>query len=276
MTAASVRPGLLSLGAAHVRRDALMAFSYKVPFVMGLFVSFQGLVMYYFIAQLIDESQFPDSPELAQGYLAFVVVGNAISAIISVGLADPPGRLQQAQGNGTIEAIATTPTPMWLTTMLGSLYQLLYATLGSMVTVGLSILLLGVRVDASASGFVIAGAGLVLTFILFASLGLCIAAFAIVYKRISPVLALTNAALGFMSGVFFPIELLPGPLPHLARALPFSWAVDVVRLSLLAGETPVRELAVLTGAAAVSLPVAILVFHLALRRTRSAGTLSHY
>jgi lipooligosaccharide transport system permease protein len=63
-----------------------------------------------------------------------------------------------------------------------------------------------------------------------------------------------------VSGVFFPAEQLPRPLPGVAQALPLYHGVELVR-PLVAGELPshiVLHLAVLVGYAAAGTAVAIM------------------
>jgi ABC-2 type transport system permease protein len=273
-SASRVRP--LRLTAAHLRRDWAIAWSYRVPFFTGLFTSIGSLVMFFFIAKLVDQSSFEDTPELANGYFAFVVLGSALTGIMAVGLSSFASQLQSSQTNGTLEAIAAAPTPLWLSVLAGSLYDLLYATASSVVTVAAAVLLFDVRFDVRPAGIPLVAAGAVATFVLFASLGMLVAAYTLVFKRVGAILTIMTASLAFMAGVFFPIDLLPRPVAVVAEVLPFTWAVDLIRLTLLAGELPVGRLAVLAASALLVAPITIYVFERATLWTRRRGTLGQY
>jgi ABC-2 type transport system permease protein len=82
--------------------------------------------------------------------------------------------------------------------------------------------------------------------------------------------------LALLGGVYFPIEVFPEPLEQLARILPFTWGLDVLRASLLGGHVDPVQLAGLFGSAALLLPLALLGFTAAVRRARRTGTLAQY
>ena len=275
-TMAPASPRWLGLVAAHLRRDWLTAWSYRLPFVTGLFGSLISLLVYYFIAKLVDRSEFREIPELSQGYFAFVMLGSSLVAIMNTGLTANAARLQRAQATGTLEAMAATPAPLWLTTFLGSLYELMYATASGVVTVALGVAFFGVRLDVQPAGIPLIVVGLVATFALFASIGMVIAAFGLVFKKTGPLLTLVNTGLAFLGGVFFPIDVLPGPIRFIAELMPFTWAVDLIRLTLLAGALPIQRLVGLCVCAVVVFPLAVLLFERSVTHTRRVGTLGQY
>jgi ABC-2 type transport system permease protein len=235
-----------------------------------------SLLMFFFIAKLVDQSTFENTPELANGYFAFVVVGSALMGIMTVGLSSFATQLQSSQANGTLEAVAAAPTPLWLSVMLGSLYDLLYATASAILTVAIAVVFFEVRFDVRPAGVPLAAAGVGATLALFASLGMLVAAFTLVFKRSGALLAIMTAGLAFLAGVFFPVDLLPRPVAVLAELIPLTWAVDLVRLTVLAGELPVGRLFVLTGAALLAAPLSIAIFERATSHTRQSGTMGQY
>ena len=111
---------------------------------------------------------------------------------------------------------------------------------------------------------------------LFASLGVAVAAFTVVFKRTTALLGMVVTCLALLGGVYFPIEVFPEPLERLANAIPFTWGVDVLRASLLGGDVDPAQLAGLFGSAALLLPLALVGFSAAVRRARQTGTLAQY
>lgn len=83
----------------------------------------------------------------------------------------------------------------------------------------------------------------------------------------------------FLTGTIFPVGALPAPLQKLAALIPFTHALNGLRLSLLRGAS-FSELAEPLGAlalfAVVLLPASLGIFSLALRHARLQGTLSFY
>lgn len=94
----------------------------------------------------------------------------------------------------------------------------------------------------------------------FGGMGLIITALAPSYDFFMYYFTLLITPMTLLSGVFFPIDQLPGPAQAIAQALPLTHAVQLVR-PLLQGETPPAALLHL-GALAF---IAVLAFLLALR-----------
>ncbi|HLX87111.1 MAG TPA: ABC transporter permease, partial [Acidimicrobiales bacterium] len=88
--------------------------------------------------------------------------------------------------------------------------------------------------------------------------------------------ALVGSGLSLVGGVYYPVQLLPHGLRAVADLLPFTWALDALRASLLQGQEPLARLGLLAGVAAVALPASLGLFSAALRRARRLGTLAQY
>ena len=117
---------------------------------------------------------------------------------------------------------------------------------------------------------------LVASIALFASFGIVVGAFTIVFKQSSAFIGIVTQGIGLLSGVFFPVSLLPEPLRVLGEAIPVTWALNVLRETLLLGEIPIARVLVLLTSSVAALPVAFLLFNLAVRRARQDGSLAQY
>ena len=112
-----------------------------------------------------------------------------------------------------------------------------------------------------------------------AGLGLLSAAFILVHHRGDPVTAVVSAVSGLLAGVLFPVELLPRPLELLAQLLPFTHALEGLRLAVLRGASPSAvggSCLSLVVLAAVLLPLGWTAFRRGLERARREGTLTRY
>jgi ABC-2 type transport system permease protein len=82
-----------------------------------------------------------------------------------------------------------------------------------------------------------------------------------------------------VSGVYFPIDLLPGWLQTAAELNPIALAIEGMREALL-GDAPAsdafRTAAILVPMSAVSLLLGMLAFRLAVRRELRRGSLGLY
>jgi ABC-2 type transport system permease protein len=266
----------LAILAAFIRRDVGIATSYRAAIVLGLFSTILGLALFYYLGQIVDPGQLDSEQGLSGGYFAYAVVGLAVLEIVTVSLYSFSVKLRQEQTTGTLEALIATPTSPSLIILSSAIYELLRATLSALGLVALAILVFGLRFDIGPGSVTVAVVALLGCLGLFASLGVMVAAFTVVFMRATPLLAMVSTGLALLGGVYFPVSLLPAPLESIATALPFTWGLDVLRASLLGGDVDPLQLAGLFASAALLLPASLLIFRRALRRARQTGALAQY
>jgi ABC-2 type transport system permease protein len=111
-----------------------------------------------------------------------------------------------------------------------------------------------------------------------AGIGILSASYLILFKRGNPAKWLVVGLAGLLSGLMYPISILPRPLQIVARLIPVSYSLEGMRAALLGG-AGFRELwpsiAALLIFAVVLLPLSFAVFAWAVRRTKITGTLTH-
>ena len=121
---------------------------------------------------------------------------------------------------------------------------------------------------------------LLLAFIPFVwGLGVLTAAMLLTFRRGTGFIGFGAVILGLLSGVYFPLTLLPGWLSGIAENNPVGLAIQGMRDSLLGGagfSDVAPTLGLLVPFAALSLAVGIGAFRLAVRLERRRGTLGLY
>ena len=113
----------------------------------------------------------------------------------------------------------------------------------------------------------------------FVGLGLLSAATTMMVRRTNPVAVLLASASMLLSGVAYPVSVLPDWLRAAGRLLPLTHALELVRGGLLRGDGPAAlgsSIAALALFAGVLCPVGVALFVYALRRARIDGSLTHY
>ena len=138
-------------------------------------------------------------------------------------------------------------------------------------------LLLGVSL--SGANYLGALVGLGLSIVTFASIGIVAASVIMVIKRGDPITALFASVANLVGGVYYPIEVLPDWLQFVARLIPITYALRVMRLSLLTGagwQELAPDLLILLGFCVVLFPLSLVVFRYAVQRARQDGSLAHY
>jgi ABC-2 type transport system permease protein len=262
---------------AFLRRDFLVAWSYRMSFVSDLVGLVGQVIVFYFIGQLVDSSRLPTFGGSSVSYLEFAAVGIALGVFIQFGLDRVSAAMRGEQLMGTLESVLMTPTAP-STIQLGSVaFDLVYIPLRTAAFLGGVTLAFGLHFTASGIGPALL---LLLAFIPFVwGLGVLTAAMLLTFRRGSGLIGLGTVVVGLLSGVYFPLTLLPDWLEGIANVNPVAQAINGMRDALLGGAGFVdiaSNLAFVLPFSAASLAVGLGVFRLAVRRERRRGTLGLY
>jgi ABC-2 type transport system permease protein len=234
-------------------------------------------VSLYFFSRFVGASQNQHLAPYGGDYLAFGLVGLLVTELQYVGVTALGQRVRMAQLMGFLEAELATPAPAWMVLGAAPVYEFGSALLRSTIYLVGASFLLGVSF-AHANPVSVA---LTIPFVLiaFVGLGLLTAAGTMLTRRSNPVAMVLGAASVFLSGVVYPVTVLPAWLQAAGRLLPLTHALEALRLALLMGASP-RQLAPTLGTLAVFgcllTPAGMALFVYALRRARVDGSLTHY
>src|SRR3989337_1161921 len=95
---------------AFLRRDFLIAYSYRLSFFMDMAGLVAQAVMFYFVSLMVDPSRIPTFGGVRADYMAFVAVGIAVSTFLQIGLGHMAMAIRNEQLMGTLESLLVTPT----------------------------------------------------------------------------------------------------------------------------------------------------------------------
>ncbi len=131
-----------------------------------------------------------------------------------------------------LKRLNATPLPRW--TLVGSnvAVRLAIAAVQTVLILGIGIALFGVAITGSPLtiiGFIALGA---LTFI---SIGYVIASFARTEEAANGLTSIVQFPLMFLSGIFFPLEIMPEWLRAVATAMPLTYLGDALRQTMVGG-----------------------------------------
>jgi len=254
-------------------RDATHTLSYRLEFALQLVHIVFYITGLYFLSTIIGEN-----PELAPygGYLPFAAIGVAVANYFQTGFDSFAKAIQREQMQGTLEALLMMPLRLPTIIVACCGWRFVWTTLTSIIYVMASVMLYDVEIQGSP---LLAFALLVLTTLVFISLGVISASFVMVFKRGDPVGMVLGRLSTLLGGVFYPVTAMPGWLQDLAYLLPITHGLDAIRGVLLQGSTlddVWSKLVILVAFGCVLMPVGLLCFRAALRRARVEGTLLHY
>ena len=279
-----VQPGKLALLReelvklpAFLRRDFLVAWSYRLAFVSEWGGLALQAVMFYFVGLMVNPDVLPAYGASSTTYMEFAAVGIAMTAFVQLALSRVGAGMRGEQVQGTLEALLMTPTSP-ATIQLGTVfYDVLYIPIRTGIFLVLTALFFDLDFDAN--GYLPALAVL-FAFIPFVwGLGIANAGFILTFRRGAGVTGIFVALLTLFSGAFFPLDLLPDWSESLAEFNPIAIAIEGMREPLLGGggwDGVGDALLVLIPLSALSLLFGVLAFRAALRREKRRGSLGLY
>jgi ABC-2 type transport system permease protein len=258
---------------AIVVRDARLFASYRTRFAASLFGPLFAVTLFHFVAQLVRSNVLGSE----QAYFASVVVGLAILETLTSTVALTPMSLRSELLAGTFERLVLSPFGAASSTVASMIFPALQAMVTATITIVYAVLLFGMPLHWPSA--VLAIPATVLGVLAFAPLGVLVAATVIVAKQALSTVTVIVAGLSFVSGIYFPVHLLPLWLHWAASVQPLTPAVDLVR-HLLVGtpQTQSAWLAVLrlVGFAVVLTPLSLLALEAGLRNARRRSTIVEY
>jgi ABC-2 type transport system permease protein len=262
---------------AFMRRDFLVAWSYRLAFItdwMGLIVQ---VVIFNFVGKLIDRGAIPEFGGRPVTYLQYVTVGIAISSFMAVALGRVYNVIRQEQVQGTLESLFLTPTSH-TTIQLGSVvYDLAYVPIRTLLFFGMVTLFFGA--EFSWSG-ILPTAAILLLYIPFVwGLGVMSAAWTLTFRRGTAAIGILTTLATLGAGTYFPTDVFPSWLQSIVQFLPLTVALHAAREALLgdAGWGAVTPTLInLVPFGIVSMLGGLWAFRVALLRERRSGTLGSY
>jgi len=262
---------------AFLIRDYYTEISYRTSFWVSIGGIFFNVLVFFFLSEFINAATNTVLDETNGDYFSFVLIGVAFGSYFGVGMNSFARALRLAQTTGTLEAMMMTPTSVPAIIIGSASWSYVFTTFRVVVYLLIGTLLLGV--SFSGANYAAALTGLLLAIISFASIGIISAGIIMVIKRGDAVTGLISGLANLVGGVFYPVAILPSGLQFIAKLLPITYALRLMRQALLGGATW-SELApdflALIIFCIVLFPISLLVFRYAVQRARLEGTLAHY
>jgi ABC-2 type transport system permease protein len=261
---------------SFIRRDALMAASYRAAFAMPLLTILVTVPLLSYLAQVFAGSEAQPLGAYQGRYFAFLLLGMAFQDYVTLSMSSFLNGIREHQLMGTLEILMLSSTPVSRILLFSSIWGYLFGTLRFALYLGLG---LAFGLDLSSANLV-SFALLALTALAsFAALGILGAALTLLFKQGTGVTSFLTAATLAFGGVAYPISVLPAWLQSAALLLPFTHALSGVRKALLLGATPAElrvELVTLGAFGLALFPLALWAFQGALQRVKATGSLGHY
>jgi ABC-2 type transport system permease protein len=258
---------------AIVERDFAITRSYRLAFVLDIFFVVVNLAVFYFISRTFRNATTADLHG-APSYFAFAAVGIALTTVIdtaSVGLAR---RVRDEQLTGTLEVLLTHPIRIAELAFGLAGFPFVFALIRT--TVYLIVVAFWANIDLTVEkvfGLVVV---LVASGVAFCALGVLLAAITLIVKRGDTLIGMLVYAMGFISGAFFPVSVLPDWIEAVGRVMPTRFAFDGLRSAMFHGSGWGADAGLLVLYGLVGIPLALWLFNRALQLGRRRGSLGQY
>lgn len=250
------------------------AVNYPLDFVMSAVRPLVPVVTFFFVAQLVT-----DGPSVGGDYYSFVIIGFLVTDALTGALGGFTHEVQSAVQQGRFEMLLVEPIP-WRVLPFGLagwpiISRTVFAAFAGVIALGLGAEFRWSALPMALTLFVLAlGASL--------AIGVLSGAIGVLSKRSDPVLALYTLVAGILSGVAFPLELLPGPVRALSWLVPHTYVISGLRRVLLPagtgmpGPTLFQALVGLSLFNMIVFPVVLWMFGRIMEAGRKTGVLSGY
>jgi len=159
-----------------------------------------------------------------------------------------PGPLVSYRELGILRRLSTTPVPSSWVLAAQLVVQACLMAVAVLTLLVVSIAFFGVSAPKNPGGLVLA---LVLSIAALFSIGLAIAAAAKTSGAARGLMAAAFYPMMFLSGLYYPVQLMPGVLQAISHASPLGAAVAAIQDAMLQGFPPAEPLLVLLAYAVV-------------------------
>lgn len=262
---------------AFIKRGFVIMVSYKLNFVLTLATIMTQALSFYFIGKIFGGAVSSHLAPYGGNYTNFVIWGIAFQGFIVSSLTSFTGEIRREQLMGTLELVLLSPTRLITILFCSSVWNYLFASVYAIATIVVAAAFLGL--ELLSANIMTAVLMLALTVLSTMGIGMISAGVILVTKAGDPVAWVFSSLTILLSGVYYPVEVLPQGLRSVSAALPLTYGLEGMRLALMTG----AELDVLIDKAAILLVFTLitwtlgyLVFYLGFSKARADGSLAQY
>lgn len=246
-------------------RDAQLAMTSRVPFLFDVLAVLAALTIYLFVDRFVGRGL---------EFIGFVTAGIAAMQLQAAVLRAVHG-LDREQASGGLEMLFTGPVRPAVVAASVVGFSLARGAVFAIAALVVSRLVFGVDLELGPEawpGILLGLAGAAVAFVVVAMVCFCV----LIALRQGPAAAsLCGLVLPVLSGVYFPVSLLPEPLETVASASPLTLAIDRVREAVSGGDFSLWRTMVMVAVLAACVGLAGALCDFVVNRAKRLGTLGH-
>lgn len=267
----------MRLAWAFFLRDAKIAMSYRVSFLVSLLGNLLVLAVFFFIGKTIGLENIPALQSYGGNFFAFLLIGIALTDCVGVSLTAFAQQIREGQMTGTLEITLLSPVSLPIILIYSSLWGYFFSAVRLLLYLVAGVIVYGVDLSKAnvPAGMVI----FLLTVLAFMGVGILWASIVLLVKRGDSIMMVFSYLVILTSGVLFPASVLPGWLSKLSVLSPLTHALSGMRSALLQGaglSSLLPVVGILLLFSGVFLTLGITSFQYAVNLARRAGSLAEY
>ena len=263
---------------AFLRRDCLFETSYRLQSVFRGLAVLVSVAAFYFMSRLVGGDQSREYLRPYGGnYFTFALIGIAFTGFFNAGIIGFTVAVREQLIMGVFEASAAAPIRPYALLSLSQLWPFGFELVKALMFIAAGALLCGATIAPVAP--MLLAATLILSMVVFGSLGVICGTLIIYFKRGDPIAWFFSSLNALAGGVMFPVTLLPLRVRWIAYLNPVTYALNLLRAGLIPTATrsaSAHDLLCLTAFALLLLPLSWWVAETIFERARADGNLGTY
>lgn len=205
------------------------------------------------------------------------MLGVAFNGLAMGALEDGGNAIYEEESNGTWDILALAPFNRFVWMFSKTLSSLLTGFIDFFAVLALGVLVFDFA--PTPRGLLVALVGIILTLLALQGLGFLMAALGLIWKQPYAIAFLLSPAIILLSGMMFPVAVLPAWVQPFANAIPLTHGLAIVRDAILLDRgftdlAPVFGRLLATGSVLMVLGFA--AFHFMEKKAREMGVMGRY
>ena len=266
--------------ASFIVRDFLIWWTYKFWLTLDISGNLLFVATYYLFSLITSSQQVQNAGYVTGGYFTFALIGIAFQQYVFFAVQSINQSVREEQVNGTMETVLSSATDFKVF-LLGETCFFFIICSAFLFISFFAGYLLGATFSLSLESFL---SVILLSALLIAShmaIGVLSAGVIMKTKQGNPLTWVFSWMTQLVSGVFYPLKILPWYLEWIGKIFPLTYSLDGIRLCLqggqsLASPTVFSDAVNLLIFTVIATPVALYVFKIGYDAARKDGSLGQY
>jgi len=265
---------------SFIVRDFMIWWTYKFWLTLDISGNLLFVATYYLFSLVTSSQQVQDAGYVTGGYFTFALIGIAFQQYVFFAVQSINQSVREEQVNGTMETVLSSATDFKVF-LLGETCFFFIICSAFLFISFLAGYLLGATFSLSLESFL---SVILLSALLIAShmaIGVLSAGVIMKTKQGNPLTWVFSWMTQLVSGVFYPLNIVPWYLEWFGKIFPLTYSLDGIRLCLQGGQS-LASTTVLSDAinllifTVIATPVALYVFKIGYNAARKDGSLGQY